>query len=134
MSTLTPGTPAPGTLAWFEVATAEPDQAEAFYGGLFGWTFATDDAAAAAGMDYRSIMTPGSDTPMGGIFGTGGQAPGHAVFYILATDVEGTCAKAEQLGGTVVFQHLDPAPGVPKFALVLDPAGQQFGVFSPPAG
>jgi predicted enzyme related to lactoylglutathione lyase len=46
-----------------------------------------------------------------GIFGIGGQMPGHAVFYILVADVEATCADAEQLGGTVVSKHLDPGPG-----------------------
>ena len=106
--------PAPGTLAWFEVATSDPDGAEKFYGSLFDWTF---DA----------------DGPMGGIFGTGGQVPDHAVFYILVADVEATCADAEQLGGSVVSKHLDAGPGVPTFAYLRDPSGNQFAVFTPPA-
>jgi hypothetical protein len=43
--------PAPGTLAWFEVATSDPDGAQKFYGELFNWSFAADPAAAAGGMD-----------------------------------------------------------------------------------
>jgi hypothetical protein len=39
----------------------------------------------------------------------------------------------EQLGGSVVGKHLDPGPGAPKFAYLRDPAGNQFGVFTPPA-
>lgn len=125
--------PAPGTLAWFEVATSNPDAAEKFYGGLFGWTFQADGPAASGGTDYRNITPAGADRPMGGIFGTGGQRPDHAVFYILVADVEATCADAERLGGSVVSRHLDPGPGAPKFAYVRDPAGNQFGVFTPPA-
>ena len=125
--------PAPGTLAWFEVATADPDTAEKFYGSLFDWTFAPDEPGANSGMDYRNITASGADRPMGGIFGTKGQMPDHAVFYILVADVEATCANAEQLGGSVVSKHLDPGPGAPKFAYLRDPAGNMFGVFSPPA-
>jgi len=125
--------PAPGALAWFEVATSDPDSAEQFYGSLFDWTFEADGPAASGSLDYRNIKASGAAAPMGGIFGTGGQLPGHAVFYILVADVEGTCADAEQLGGSIVSKHLDPGPGAPKFAYLRDPAGNQFGVFSPPA-
>ena len=126
-------TPAPGALAWFEVATSDPDGAVRFYGSLFDWTFEADGPAAVAGMDYRTIKASGADVPMGGILGTGGQVPGHAVFYILVGDVKAACADAEQLGGSVVSKHLDPAPGAPTFAYLRDPAGNMFGVFNPPA-
>jgi predicted enzyme related to lactoylglutathione lyase len=126
-------TPAPGTLAWFEIATSDPDGAQKFYGSLFDWTFAADAPAAAGGMDYRNITASGSDGPMGGVFGTDANTPGHAVFYILVADVAATCADAEQLGGSVVGKHLDPGPGAPAFAYLRDPSGNQFGVFSPPA-
>jgi predicted enzyme related to lactoylglutathione lyase len=127
-------TPAPGTLAWFEVATSDPDGAEKFYGSLFDWSFRADGPAASGGMDYRNITASGAEVPMGGVFGTGGQVPNHAVFYILVADVEATCADAEQLGGSVVSKHLEPLPGAPTFAYLRDPTGNQFGVFSPPAG
>jgi predicted enzyme related to lactoylglutathione lyase len=125
--------PAPGTLAWFEVATSDPDGAAKFYGSLFDWTFAADGPSAAGGKDYRNITASGADRPMGGIFGTEGKAPDHAVFYILVADVEATCADAEQLGGTVVGKHLASAPGEVTFAYLSDPAGNTFGIFTPPA-
>ena len=126
-------TPAPGTLAWFEVATSDPDGAERFYGSLFDWTSEADGPAASAGMDYRNVKASDTDGPMGGILGTGGQMPDHAVFYILVADVQATCADAEQLGGSVVRKQLDPGPGAPTFAYLRDPSGNQFGIFSPPA-
>jgi predicted enzyme related to lactoylglutathione lyase len=125
--------PVPGTLAWFEVATSDPDGAVKFYGSLFDWSFQTDGPAAAGGMDYRNIKASGVDGPIGGIFGTEGHVPGHAIFYILVGDVEAACAGAEQLGGSVVSKHVDPGPGAPKFAYLRDPAGNMFGVFNPPA-
>ncbi len=130
----TPQLPAPGTLAWFEVATTDPDAAEKFYGSLFDWGFNADGPAASGGMDYRNVTASGAHAPMGGIFGTRGQVPNHAVFYILVADVEATCADTEQLGGSVVSKHLEPLPGAPTFAYLRDPAGNQFGVFTPPAG
>ncbi|TCC33130.1 VOC family protein [Kribbella speibonae] len=123
-------TPAPGTLAWFEVATDDPETTQKFYGSLFDWTFESDGGLAATGLEYRNITASGADRPMGGIFGTNGQLPNHAVFYILVADIEATCADAEQLGGTVINKSLDTTPA---FAYLRDPAGNQFGVFTPPA-
>ncbi|TDD18602.1 VOC family protein [Kribbella turkmenica] len=125
--------PAPGALAWFEVATSDPDGAQKFYGSLFDWTFEADGPAASGGLDYRNITASGAGAPMGGIAGTDGQTPGHSVFYILVADVEATCADATQLGGSVVSKHLETAPGAPTFAYLRDPAGNMFGVFTPPA-
>src|SRR3990170_8608824 len=102
--------PAPGTLAWFEVATTDPDTAEKFYGSLFDWSFEADGPATSGGMDYRNITASGADGPMGGLFGTGGQQPGHAVFYILVAAVDATGADAEQLGGSGGSQHGEPGP------------------------
>jgi len=125
--------PAPGSLAWFEVASDDPDGAQKFYGSLFDWTFDSESSVASDSMDYRNIKASGAETPMGGIFGTRGQLPGHAVFYILVADVDATCTDAEQLGGSVVSKHLDPGPGAPAFAYLRDPSGNQFGIFTPPA-
>src|SRR5262245_24411369 len=126
-------TPAPGTLAWFEVATSNPDAAEKCYGSLFDWTFEADGPAASGGMDYRNIKASGADGPMGGMLAPGGQMPAHAVFHSRVAAVGAPCADAAHLGGSVVRKHLEPGPGAPKFAYLRDPAGNQFGVFTPPA-
>lgn len=133
MTTTPPAPPAPGTVPWFEVATDDLGAAERFYGGLFAWTFAVDGASQAGGLDYRLVSAPGGGAPIGGLFGTGGALPGHAVFCVTVADVEATCAAAEELGGTVLSKHLDVGPGVPAFAYLRDPAGQQIGIFSPAA-
>jgi predicted enzyme related to lactoylglutathione lyase len=121
----------PNTLAWFEVATDDPDTATSFYTDLFGWTFSPFGDPETTGMDYRVAALPGGDTPFGGVVGTGGAMPAHAVFYIAVADVAATCEAAERLGGKVVRRELDPPAG-PKFAYIEDAVGSLFGVFTPP--
>jgi predicted enzyme related to lactoylglutathione lyase len=122
----------PNTLAWFEVATDDPDTASSFYSDLFGWTFSPFADPETTGSDYRVATMPGSEIPFGGILGTGGAMPGHAVFYIAVTDVAATCTAAEQFGGKVVSKELAPPAG-PPFAYLRDPVGSLFGVFTPTA-
>ena len=122
----------PNTLAWFEVATDDPDTATSFYSDLFGWTFSPFADPETTGMDYRVAARAGSDVPFGGVMATGGAMPGHAVFYIAVADLAATCRAAEQFGGTVVHKELDPPAG-PAFAYLQDPVGSLFGVFTPPA-
>jgi uncharacterized protein len=118
-------------VTWFEVATGDADGAQEFYGELFGWAFAPDPNAASMGMDYRVISYPGEDRPAGGIFGTGGSMPEHAVFSVAVPDVGETCTRAEKLGGTVVSAVTEPAAG-PAFAYLKDRSGNLFGIFTPP--
>lgn len=122
----------PNSLAWFEVATDDPDTASSFYADLFGWTFSPFADPETTGMDYRVATLPGGDVPFGGVVGTGGAIPGHAVFYIAVTDVGAACTAAERLGGKVVSKELEPAAG-PAFAYLRDPVGSLFGVFTPAA-
>ena len=84
----TPALPAP-RLARGEIGKA--------LGGALGgmavvlpYSSTTAGPAASGGMDYRNITASGAEQPMGGIFGTGGQVPDHAVFYILVADVSAT--------------------------------------------
>jgi predicted enzyme related to lactoylglutathione lyase len=120
----------PNSLAWFEVATDDPDTATSFYSGLFDWTFSPFGNPETSGMDYRVAALPGSEVPFGGVLGTGGGMPAHAVFYIAVTDVGATCEAAEKLGGKVVTKELAPPVG-PPFAYLQDPVGSLFGVFTP---
>ncbi|GII54892.1 glyoxalase [Planotetraspora thailandica] len=123
------GDPAVNTVAWFEVASDDPAAVERFYGELFGWRFQADGESADGGMDYRLISFPGDDRPRGGISGTGGERPGHAVFTVLVADVAATCEKAEAMGGTVEGKVVGNAYG-PDFAYVRDASGNLFGIFA----
>jgi predicted enzyme related to lactoylglutathione lyase len=122
--------PAFNTVAWFEVATDDPDGAQRFYGELFGWSFTTDTAAAAAGNDYRLALYPGAEAPSGGVFNTRGEFPDHACFSVAVRDVSAACEQVERLGGKVVHKMLGD-PNTPDFAYVQDTSGNMFEVFTP---
>ncbi len=112
------------TVTWFEVATADPESAERFYGGLFGWTFARDEGP----IDYRLISQPGGERPGGGLFNTKGDFPDHAVFHVQVADVDATCRQTEELGGKVVTKVIDDGAGT-DFAYLRDTSGSLFGIF-----
>ncbi|GAA0364229.1 VOC family protein [Microbispora corallina] len=129
MTTPAAETPAFGTVAWFEIATDDPDGVQRFYGDLFGWRYQADEQAAAGGMDYRIVSYPTDERPQGGVFGTGGERPNHAVFCVHVADVAETCDRVEGLGGKVVFKAVGN-PGGPDFAYLHDTSGNLFGVFA----
>jgi predicted enzyme related to lactoylglutathione lyase len=122
-------------IGWFEIATDQPEVAERFYGDVFGWTFGDDQGAAtgADGAAYRMVTPPGAERPTGGIFPTGGKMPNYAIFYVLVTDPAEACRAAEAAGGKVLVAPQTTPDGL-SFAHLLDPSGNHFGVFTPPAG
>jgi predicted enzyme related to lactoylglutathione lyase len=115
--------PGTNTVAWFEIGAPDVDAAKAFYGPLFGWSFAPDGA-------YTLITASGADGPSGGIFGTGGNIPPYAVFVVQVADVAATAAQAEELGGKIAVapNTLDDGMVV---AYLTDPNGSLFALFSP---
>ncbi|MFF0769426.1 VOC family protein [Nonomuraea wenchangensis] len=114
------------TVTWFEVATGDPEGAQRFYGGLFGWTFAAGDGGGP--MDYRMIGYAGGGEPAGGLFNTKGEFPDHAVFHVQVADVEETCARTEALGGKVITEVVGDGAGT-DFAYLQDTSGSLFGIF-----
>jgi uncharacterized protein len=129
MRTMTNTTPSPVT--WFEIATDDPDTARAFYGELFGWTFAD------LGPAYSVVTTGSGNALQGGIRDTSGAQPegtprSYAVPYVQVEDVPGACARLEDLGGKVTAPAVT-VPGGLVFALATDPAGNLIGLFTPPA-
>ena len=115
--------PAFNTVGWFEIGAPDVDAAKAFYGPLFGWSFAPDGG-------YTLITAPGADGPSGGIFDTGGNIPPYAVFVVRVADVAATAARAEELGGKVVVAPNKLEDGM-AVAYLTDPHGSLFALFSP---
>jgi uncharacterized protein len=120
--------PAPNTVAWFQIGTDEPEAAQEFYGGLFGWNVVPDPNSQG----YDLVSYPGTEHPVGGIAHTGGAADNHATFLVLVEDVAAVCASAEQLGGKVLNPPVTTPDGL-VFAHLLDRSGNRFGVFTPPS-
>jgi uncharacterized protein len=100
-----------------ELVTSDGHAGATFYAALFGWTLRVIGDGAAL---YRRIVHGGGD--IGGVraqslFARPSWRPSIAV-----DDVDGTCARAAQLGGRVV------SPGV-----IADPTGASFALRGRPA-
>ncbi|MEV4201265.1 VOC family protein [Micromonospora globbae] len=114
-------------VTWFEIGTERPDEAQRFYGDVFGWRFTEEGGGGAT---YRT--TEAADGGIGGaIRGTDGAASTYAIFYVQVTDVAETCRRVEAAGGAVVVPAKTNPNGLTS-AHLRDPAGNRFGVFTPP--
>jgi predicted enzyme related to lactoylglutathione lyase len=90
-----------GRVAWFDLTTSNLAQSKEFYGKLFDWKF-----TAVQGTDLAAEIVS-RDTSIGTIRVAEGKiSPFNGVVYIEVTDIEASCKKAKELGGTVV-------PGLP---------------------
>lgn len=117
-------------IAWFEIGTDNPAEAESFYGQVFGWTVSRD-VTKSPDPAYRIFATGGHGLAAGALFDTKGTMPGYAVFTILVEDVAATCRATVAAGGTVQREPSVNPVGV-TFAHLLDPAGNHLAVFTPP--
>lgn len=119
-----------GAVAWFEIGTPDSPATREFYAQLFGWTYAdTPDV----GMPYH-IVTTGEGHPIGGgILDTRGEFPAYAVPCVVVEDTAATVAKVEELGGKVLVPPRDVPNGM-SVAYVLDPHGNEIGLYTPPPG
>jgi predicted enzyme related to lactoylglutathione lyase len=116
----------PGRVAWFDISTTNITQAKAFYGKLFDWTFAplkeTDQAF--------DIVSRGA--AIGTLRAADGQVSAfNGAVYVQVHDIQASCTKARELGGTI-------APGFPfnlpgesgAICLAIDPSGHPVGMYS----
>jgi uncharacterized protein len=83
----------PGVPCWIELGAPEPQAAEEFYGGLFGWT-----------IEHRVARLQGR-----AVAGIGAGAPGWTT-YVRVDDASAAAARAEAAGGRIEGARLtDPA-------------------------
>ena len=115
-----------GRVAWFDITTTDLAKSKEFYGKLFDWTFnpvqGTDQAV--------EIVSGGS--AIGTIRGAEGQiSPFNGVVYVQVPDIQESCKKAKELGGTLVPGFpFDLPNGTGAIGLVSDPAGHPVGMYS----
>jgi len=116
-----------GRVAWFDVTTKDMAGAKAFYGGLFGWTFAPIPGAGDLAVEIVS-----GDLPIGTIrVAEGAISAFDGVVYVQVSDLPASCTKAAALGGKIVpgFPfNLTGRPGA--IALLADPSGHPIGMYS----
>jgi len=123
----------PGRIAWFDITTTDLARSKEFYGKLFDWQF-----TPVKGTDQAAEIIAGG-TAVGTIrVAEGNISTFNGVVYVQVTDIQASCKKVSQLGGTVVpgfpFNLSDGAGAV---GLAVDPAGHPVGLYSrtplPPA-
>ncbi|MEU7529529.1 VOC family protein [Saccharothrix sp. NPDC042600] len=111
--------PTPGTPAWIEAPTGDPDQTRDFYTGLFGWTY-TD-----AYEGYSVAMSDGE--PVAGFYPPSAEpTPPGWLFYLHTADLARTSERLAELGAKTVMGPLE-IPGTGHVQLVHDPAGAVVG-------
>jgi predicted enzyme related to lactoylglutathione lyase len=119
-------TTTPNPVTWFEVHSADPDRAKAFYGSVFGWTL--DDS-----MPGYSMIQLGDGAPIrGGIVHSDGAYPNDATFLVQAP-VAAALTDVTAHGGSVVAAQQSTPIGL-TFGYAANPDGCVFGVWCPPAG
>ena len=115
-----------GRVAWFDITTTDLSKSKEFYGKLFDWTFNPVQGTNMA----LEIASGGS--AIGTIRGAEGKiGPFNGVVYIQVLDIQASCKKAKELGGTLVPGFpFDLPDGAGAIGLVSDPAGHPVGMYS----
>ena len=114
---------AQGTPSFVDLSTTDPEAAQAFYSGLFGWSFETNPTGD--GGEYHMASLEGSTTA-----GMMQQVPEQAEMglpslwstYFTVDDLEATIAKVEADGGSI---HMPPMQVMDAghMAVIADPTG-----------
>ncbi|MGH8138914.1 MAG: VOC family protein [Steroidobacteraceae bacterium] len=119
-----------GRFIWHELMTTDPDAASAFYSNLVPWK------TQPSGMPSYTIWMSGKSRA-GGLMalphGDASGTPPHWIIYIGTPDVDGTVQAAQRLGGKVLKGAAD-IPNVGRFAVLSDPQGAAFALFTPAPG
>lgn len=121
----------PGTLVWSELTTSDPAAADRFYVGLFGWT---PKYSVNSPTPYTEFTVKGAENPTIGMM----QKPPHLpaevpsfwLPYFMVEDVDASAARAQSLGGSIHFGPMD-IPNTGRFAVVADPQGAAFAIYTP---
>jgi uncharacterized protein len=116
-----------GRFVWHELLTTDTAGAAAYYPKVVPWR------TEASNMPGYTIWMAG-ETQVGGLMELPQEgSAAHWLVYVGTPDVDETCAKAQSLGGRVLKASTD-IPNVGRFAVLLDPQGATFAVFTPKPG
>jgi len=116
----------PGRIAWFDITTSNLPQSKEFYGRLFDWTF-----TPVQGSDQALEIVARGEAIGTLRVAEGKISPFNGVIYVQVTDIQTSCKKSKELGGTVAPGFPFNLPdGIGAIALVLDPTGHPVGMYS----
>ena len=118
-----------GRFVWHELLTTDTAAAAAFYPKVLPWR------TAPSSMPGYTIWMAGQ-AQIGGLMALpaeAGATPPHWLVYVGTPNVDTTCSQAQGLGAHVVKPPAD-IPSVGRFAVLSDPQGATFALFTPGAG
>ena len=122
-----------GYFGWYELVTTDTAAAKAFYSAVTGWT--TRSMGHGIDGNEYTVFSVEKDYGVAGMMAltdamqAGGARPGW-LGYILSDDVDATLEALVKAGGTV-HRPASDIPDMLRFAVVADPQGVVFIVFTP---
>jgi predicted enzyme related to lactoylglutathione lyase len=121
----------PGTVAWHQCNTRDPEKALEFYRSVFGWE---DERVDTGGADYWELSSGGAS--VGGLFRMGDdfpdEVPAHWIVYFAVEDCDAATEKARGAGATVRAEPFDNEAG--RFSVLQDPHGAAFALINQGGG
>jgi predicted enzyme related to lactoylglutathione lyase len=119
-----------GRFVWYELMTTDLEKAKAFYTAVVGWGVQKLEPSE---MTYY-MWNRGKES-IGGLMDLPEQARKmgalpHWLAYVGTPDVDKTVGQASRLGGKVIVPPTD-IPKVGRFAVLSDPQGAVFAIFTP---
>ena len=119
-----------GRFVWHDLMTTDPEAAQRFYTAVAGWGTQRWEQSTTP-----YTMWSAGESMVGGVMRLPDEAvqqgaPPHWLTYIESPDVDETHALATQLGARTFVPPTD-IPTVGRFAVLADPQGAMFGVFTP---
>jgi uncharacterized protein len=114
-----------GRFVWFDLLTTNPDATHAFYPAVTGWGTSQWNGP----MSYT--MWTANGAPLGGVMDLPetSRTP-HWLAYISSPNVDESVRQAEDLGARVLVPASN-VPAVGRFAILSDPQGAAFAIFTP---
>jgi hypothetical protein len=121
-----------GHFIWYELLTTDPAGAAAFYPAVLGWS--AQEWQPAPDAPPYTLFTDGTN-PLSGMMALPEEAAGappHWLVYVSTPDTDATLARATNLGATVLAPPMD-VPEIGRMAVLADPQGAAFAIFTPQA-
>ncbi|WP_374007136.1 VOC family protein [Leifsonia sp. LS-T14] len=115
----------PGAVDWLELVAAEPESTFAFYESVLGVAV----SEMKVGEEPYGLFDVG-DTSVAGAYTSDGSRPATWLVYFNVADLDAAVVRATELGGTLRTEPLS-APGVGRWAEIVDPQGAVFALLEP---
>lgn len=115
----------PGAVDWLELVAPDPASTFPFYERVLG----VGISEMRVGEEPYGLFDVG-ETSVAGAYRSDGSEPAHWLLYFNVADLDAAVVRATEFGGTLRTEPLS-APGVGRWAEIVDPQGAVFGLLEP---